>query len=409
MKISQAFWAMVDQSLFAAAHFFGSLLLARWLSAEQFGIFSFVYALFLFVATFHTTVVAEPALVFGSGEYRRQWRAYLDILWRLHWRVSLWLAAVLGGALGVYSMVNPQSDAAVATLIAVVAPLILWMWLCRRLCYVVLGARWAAVGGAVYCMVLLVALTAAQLSGGLTIAVAIACLGLASAVVAAGLSKRLGAGVPADDAVLTAEQVWGRHWSYGSWNTLAASLAWVPANVYYLGFVLHGKTAQSAELRAAMILILPVMHVFTALAPLLIKEFTVRRRRAVRRRGYRQRMTAVFVAVALVYGLLLLFFGPSWMTLMYEGKYHGSTALMSALALLGLVSAVATVYSSVLRSYGRTRVMSGGFFGAALVALTVGLWLADRWGVAGAVAAHGLSVLTAAIVLYGAVRRNGDG
>jgi len=67
----QGIWAIIDQALFSGANFIVNILLARWLSQEQYGAFAVALSIFYLLAGFHTAVLTEPMMVFGLEKSKR--------------------------------------------------------------------------------------------------------------------------------------------------------------------------------------------------------------------------------------------------------------------------------------------------------------------------------------------------
>ena len=61
-------WAVSDQGLFAVSSALLNILLARWLTPSAYGAFAVAYSVSLFMGAFHTALLTEPMLVFGSGK-----------------------------------------------------------------------------------------------------------------------------------------------------------------------------------------------------------------------------------------------------------------------------------------------------------------------------------------------------
>src|SRR5215475_4016688 len=60
-------YSLADQAAAAAAGFGVNLLLARWLSASDYGIFAVVFAAYLFLSGFHNVLLLEPLSVLGPA------------------------------------------------------------------------------------------------------------------------------------------------------------------------------------------------------------------------------------------------------------------------------------------------------------------------------------------------------
>src|SRR5579859_395061 len=76
--------SILQQGMFAGAHFLTNILLARWLSPASYGAFALVYSFFLLILTGSMALFFEPLLVFGPGRYANRLSSYVVILVKLH-------------------------------------------------------------------------------------------------------------------------------------------------------------------------------------------------------------------------------------------------------------------------------------------------------------------------------------
>ena len=90
-------FAILDQGLFAGTNFLINIFLARWLEPAQYGAFATAYSIFLLLGTFHTAILTEPMLVFGSGKYSRRFHEYLGFLLYGHAGLTLPVGMLLAG------------------------------------------------------------------------------------------------------------------------------------------------------------------------------------------------------------------------------------------------------------------------------------------------------------------------
>src|SRR5215208_612330 len=67
--LTRGIWAVVDQGLFTLTNFSLNILLARWLSPEEYGAFTVAFTLFLLFGALHIAVLIEPLLIFGPSTY----------------------------------------------------------------------------------------------------------------------------------------------------------------------------------------------------------------------------------------------------------------------------------------------------------------------------------------------------
>src|SRR5689334_9161376 len=90
--------AFVDQLLTSGSNFLGSVLLARWLSASEYGAYALAFSVFLLLSSIHGSFVIDPMPVFGPSVYRRCRQAYLGLLLRIHAGLSIAFVMVLAAA-----------------------------------------------------------------------------------------------------------------------------------------------------------------------------------------------------------------------------------------------------------------------------------------------------------------------
>ncbi|MGC2793090.1 MAG: hypothetical protein WA899_13770, partial [Candidatus Sulfotelmatobacter sp.] len=144
--------AILDQGLFAGSNFVISILLARWLTPEQYGSYAVAFSVFVFMLMFHQALLLEPMLVFGSSAYRNCLRGYLKALLLIHLVMSLAIVLVLGIAAGVAFKLGQTSLPGALVGVAFAAPSILMLWIIRRIFYVKLSPAPSAAASLLYCI-----------------------------------------------------------------------------------------------------------------------------------------------------------------------------------------------------------------------------------------------------------------
>jgi O-antigen/teichoic acid export membrane protein len=157
--------------------------------------------------------------------------------------------------------------------LAFAAPFILLMWLVRRAFYVNGQPQWSASGGLGYLVLMLVGIFELHQQQWLSVALALATMGIAGLVVSLWLAAVLRRRGPAGGPQLTASSVFVDHWEYGKWAAATTALSWVPGGISYLLLPAWGGLEGSAALRAVMNLIMPMVHAFSAVSVLLLPFF----------------------------------------------------------------------------------------------------------------------------------------
>ena len=394
-------WAVADQGLFAISNFAMGVLLARWLSPAEFGGFSVAYALFLFLGVLHTALLTEPMLVFGSAKYASAFPGYLARLVKWHWVVAGVGGVVLALAGLLLQVVWSSPVAPTVISIGLMAPFILLPWLARRACFARLQPQWAAIGGGIYLLLMLLGALALFSTGSLSAVTATLLLGACGLVVGAGLvhalirGRRRGRG---DADVREVREVLADHWRYGRWALLASAVGWFPSNIYVLLLPAEGGLALSAALRALMNLVMPVLHAVGALSTLLLPSL-VRVRETPAFRTALVTALVLFTGGTVVYWLLVATFANPLLTLLYKERYAEHAHLMWSLGALPVVAAIAGVLGAAVRALERPSDAFIASLGAAGTAATLGLWLVFRYGIAGAITGLIASSLATGLVL----------
>ncbi len=300
---------VLDQGLFSLSNFAVNVALARWLSPDEYGAFTLVYAVFLIVATLHTALIADPLIIFGAAKYRDRLREYLAVLERGHWLATgagSLLLALPGLALIV---LGHRTVGGSFLALAFSGPLILMQWLMRRGCYVHVGPHVAVVGGLVYMAVLAFGSMVLIRMDWLSVPAAFLLMGAGSAVSAGWMRWRLAVG-QVDRGSDLARLVASEHWAYGRWAVGTGLLGALMLNIYYIAMPSVHGLGSVATLRALTNLVMPAMQAYFALSVVTVPAL-VRVRDTPRFEGVILRLAWLYGAGAFAYWLFVgLLHGP---------------------------------------------------------------------------------------------------
>lgn len=396
--LGKGFWAVVDRGLFATSNFVLTVLLARWLTPQDYGAFVVAYTVLWLLGTVHNGLLAEPMLVFGSGKYKDRFSEYLGVL--LYGHVGL---TALGSFLLLFAALSFKL-ASLDTLfsaflgLAFAGPFILYQWLMRQACYVQFKPRLAAWGGTLYMFLMLCGAFVLYQYYWLSGAAVFGLMGFASLAASLWLVFRLRVSLPSLAANRFVREAFTSHWDYGRWAAPTRALTWIPENVYYLALPLWGGLESTAALRAMMNLIVPATHLYDALSILLL-PLLVRTRGGA---GFKQLTClalALFALGAALFWLFLGLFHQPLVTLLYGGRYSEYSYLLWLLGFLPLSFGMLSVLGAALRALEHPERVFSAYALSAAVALTVGLGFLYVWGIVGAVAGF----LISSVVSIGAL------
>jgi len=379
--------AVTDQALFSGANFLVNILLARWLTAAEYGAYSLAFAVFLLLAALHGAILIEPMMVFGAGKYYSRFPRYLRVLIGGHFRLMLPSSLLLlGGAFFLARRYSIEaSDAFLGLLIGAAA--ILLFWLVRRAFYVLLQPAYGVLSGALYFVLLIGGVIALKLTNHLTIVTAFIAMGAAGLVASAIMLTRF---VPAWRTAAhdpTLKDVTGDHWRYGRWALATALIGWFPGHIYYALLPAWLGLEGAGGLRALMNFVMPVLQAISALTMLLLPTLVRDRAQGGTRKMNRTMLLflALFCGGAVVYLAGLWIFRGSVFQIFYGGKYGeyaGWPLFLTALLPLG--TCASAVLGDGLRALERPDSIFWCYAGSMLGCVAVGIPLSAAIGISGA-------------------------
>jgi O-antigen/teichoic acid export membrane protein len=131
----------------------------------------------------------------------------------------------------------------------------------------------------------------------------------------------------------------------------------------------------------------------------------VRERQSGHFRSVIFRASALFAAGGAVYWLFLAWWGEAAMRVLYRGQYADVQHLVPILGALPLVAAVVALLTAALQALERPDQTMIAWASAATLCATLGVWLAYRWQVAGAIAGMTIGFGAAALAMAWSFRR----
>lgn len=377
---SQSASAISDQGFFALGNFAISTILARQMSQAAFGQFSSAFAAFILLSTGYCAFVMDPMLVYGMSKANDRQRSYVRRVVSLHWRTALALSVLMLGI----GLIRWQMGAGRGSFLAylgwaIAAPAVLRLWLARRTCYLIGKPQYAALAGSIYLVTIAILLFAFRSLLDSNVIAACLIIGVTSLAVGFWLhrSLRLTDAMPASNST---DQILGEHWTFGRWASIAGFLGLLPDYVYF--FVLSPE--KCGEYRALLLVVLPLIQVYNALGVLMISYFA-RHREGPDFKRIVLRVAAACCGTAVLMAAAAVTFGGKLFYHLYAGKYDMRFSLLLPLAIVSVLFALKTVSDAVLRSLENVTAMAGIAVVGAVAALVLGVPLALRFGILGAV------------------------
>jgi O-antigen/teichoic acid export membrane protein len=382
--------ALADQGIFSGAGFLVNLLLARWLAPESYGAFAVTFGAFLFISGFHAALLLEPLAVMGAGRHSDNLPAYFRAQFLVHFVLvgGLALAGILGGA--VVWRVTPDSPLVGAIMgSALMLPLLLLLWLVRRMCYVMHRPSLAIAGTGSYLILIIAGLAALRHFGWATPFFSFLLMGGASLVSSGVLVARIGffrgPKTPSDISWRAALR---ENWNYGRWLVGSNVLFHLSCQSQtFLAASLLGLGA-AGILRAMQLPMLAMVHATLAAGLLVLPSFSYDfgRGQTERLRHKAWLASAGLGSAALCFAAILWLFARPVEHLLFGGKYSSYAGLIPLLVLAAACQGFSTGYAMAIRASRNTRFDLVANAIAAPVAVVSALLFMRWWGLFGAAA-----------------------
>lgn len=400
--------AITDQGLISGSNFLISILLARWLGAEQYGAYAIAFGVFVLLSLVYPALVLEPMAVFGGSSYRNSLRGYLGTLLRIHLTISVSLVIVFGTSAFVIKEFSHQGALAGAMAgVTIASPCVLVFWLVRRTFYLGFSPAESAAGSLIYCVLVLASLFVAYQRGLLSTFTAFVLIALGALVSSIPLWLRLRKRLPPGEPGPELGVAWRRHWGYGRWALAGCIVGWIPAYIYYPLLSSFTGMAASGQLKALMNLTLPFEQTKAALSMLFLPYAA----RVVAQKGktgawaVTGQMTLLAFAGAIAYWALVLPLRGPIFHLMYAGKYMEVMNLLPLVAFGQIFWSAAYGPGIALRAMESPDSAFKALAVAMIVSLVVGIPATWLWGLQGAIWGSNLADVTSLIMVFVMVRR----
>lgn len=394
--------SVLDQGVFSGANFVLSILLARWLSVKDYGIYAFAST---FVSLFYqvmNALIIEPMSVYGTSDHADNIDQYLSSQRRLYFLLSFAFGfLIISGAI-IYQLSGGYFEISVTLiLLGLLIAFIQLPWLIRKTFYVISKPRFSLSYSIVYCFLLLSAIFICNHQHWLSIYTSYIIISAASLVSLVSVVAFLRKGsLQFQKEKLSA--ISKQNWKYGKWMLLTGILMALvgQAPIYLAGLLM--TTDASGVVTAIQNLVLPMGMSISAVSSLLIPKFS---------RDYQEKglqfiqkekwaFTGILVFISLIYETLLIFFASPLEKIIYGGKFLSYTYLFPIWGLIPIFMAITAGFSVEIKASKNPK----GIFQTAIVwaiaTFSTIFFLVDRLGLLGVSICTVFGYFTSAIAYY---------
>jgi O-antigen/teichoic acid export membrane protein len=409
--VSKSGFALADQGCISGSNFLLSILLARWMSATDYGAYALAFSIFILLSLTYMSMVLEPMAVFGGSVYRNDLGGYLKALLRIHLISTVAIFVALGVLCGTAALHGSMVDLLGALAgVTLASSCVLLFWLARRSFYLEFSPASAALGAVLYVGVVLGGLYFVHGKGWLSAFTAFLPIS-AAALLSSGLLfywlRATFSSASSGKMRISAREVWQRHWRYGRWAIAGAVASWIPAYVYYPLLTSFSGMAQSGEFKALMNLVAPMQQMQAALSMLFL-PYASRVYAEEGRQGASAialRLTLFSLASAMVYWIVIIRAKEPVFHLLYSGRYTEVVPLVPIIAIGSVLWSAVCGSSIVLRAMESPASVFVAFIASSVVSLAIGIPATRAYGVMGAVWGTNLADAGALLMVILLLRR----
>ena len=230
--LRKGFLALMDQGLLSGANFLVAILLARWLTRDEYGAYAMGFSIFILLYGFHSAFLLEPMSVFGPESIARCLGAYVRKLLGYHVVLrGILVALVIAGVILLPFFMVDRALTSALWGVCIAVPLIFFYWLCRRSAYLKFAPGLAVIGSATYFLAVLALVLVFKrwLSPFMGFVIqSVAAIPAAILLFASSQSKADEEPGPSNREVVR------RHWRYGRWVMGSTMVDWVSGYGYYV-------------------------------------------------------------------------------------------------------------------------------------------------------------------------------
>lgn len=368
-KLKQFSVSVFDQALYSINNFFLNIVLARTISNALYGEFAVIFSILLFISGFQNAIITEPMSVLGPAKFGTMLKKYFRQLLVLN---SIMLVGISLLILLIGTIFFSGSMKNSLLTMAIISPIFLNFWFCRRYCYVIQKPLFALFGTLVYSFFFLLLLFTLSYTKYLTGINALWLLGVASVMGSLFSTFFILRTTQDEDSTkkINSIEILHDHWQYGKWVTGSAVINWfnslviVPASAVLIGYT------EAGIFRGLQNFILPVQQIFTSMTNYLLPSFALQRKnegdQAVIKRT--TPLVLLFFSITVVYSILLFILKDKLLSIVFPSNGFGKYSwLLGYLGIALVFDSITQTLSTVLRSFNRPDAIFwsqlGGVFG----------------------------------------------
>jgi O-antigen/teichoic acid export membrane protein len=377
--------SVLDLVIYSGSMFLVSVLLARWLSVEEYGIFALAMVVTTFFYQVQNSLIIEPMSVIGPSRYPQSLSRYLSKQRTFHFVIFIGIGLVIIISALIYRALGGDTQVfEILILLGLLAALLQLPWMIRRSFYV-LGEPFSAVlYSLAYALVTIGVLFLFKHNGWLSTANILILLAISGLVAVGIIFSRLiqNTKISTD---LNNRELWKENWGFGRWMLLTGFTFVIAgqAPILLAGVLINAEA--SGVIKAMQNFMLPMVMVISTLVAIVVPHLAGENGQRNRKESQKKIIpfAILIIIMAGIYGLILMVFSKPLETLLYQGKYSGFSFLIPLWGWMPFLMAWGTLPSVYFRLHQKTQAIFQSALVWMIFTLIASIPLTIVWGVIG--------------------------
>jgi O-antigen/teichoic acid export membrane protein len=394
--------SLLDQGVYSGANFVFSVLLARWLTGVDFGVFAIVFATYSIFYQLHTAYITDSMNVLGPANYKANIKAYIVGQLKVHFLVTISIGLLFSCILLGYNFLFTTRQIDIIWIYYFLClPFMLLPWFVRRAFYLLGTPGMAATTSGLYGIILFVLLFVIKKNDYLNATTSLLPMALAGFL--SGLLILWVFGTAENNKKINLDTIFKQNWVFGKWLIFAGVLVSLTGQIqiYMTGLMLSVEAA--GALKAILNIIQPMIVMISSLSvfalPILARNFGLGEKSKLQRNALN--ISLISTLGAIIYFVTISLLRIPVENLLYNGKYSVYVFLIPILGIVPIFMAITTGVDIAFRAIQKPQsqlIVSIVWVTASALSSFVFIYY---WGIMGAAlsAVFGQSISTLVYVL----------
>src|SRR3990172_4368771 len=345
-------YSVLDQGLYSGSHFLLNLLLARWLSPEEYGAFAISFSVYLFLSGFNYAFILDPMAVFGPLVQISQQSIYVKRTFVLQLGLSVFLSLIVC----LVGLATSKTVSSALIGIGLSLPFLLSALFLRNSFYIQSETEKSALVSSVYFVTIIGAIIVTGIKGTITLVSAFWILagGGLAAITVGGFYYIKKSNINIES--IHYSEIISRNWGYGKWMGLTALLNGFTTLSFPLLIGVALGLAETAAFRALQNFINPMFQMLavsvTFFLPILSKKI-------FEKANITQMITIFFggpFSVTMIYVVFINFLSKPLIHLILKQDFYLEYSwLIIWFSIYLILVALSTFFSVILRAIKQSK------------------------------------------------------